>query len=138
MTHIEYDCRSGNCRNDQRNERVCQAQCANHELYETGRSYLNRNHHNGKNERVSTITNLELINSQTVCSHCREEYGQNRRTSCDNQAVPITTQQIPLRRLCCDILHVFNKVAARNQRYRRLQDGIMTTASIYNHQVQRH
>ena len=45
---------------------------------------------------MQRIQNLELINRQTVCSHCREEYGQNRRTSCDNQAVPITTKQIPL------------------------------------------
>ena len=141
LTHIEYNGRCCDCRNDQRNVAVCQTQSTYHELYETGRCNLNRDHHNCQNKRICTVADLEIVNGQTIRGQCGEEYGQNCGTACNNQGVPVAQPNVKVRGLrkftTGNILDIGHQVTARQELQRLSTQSSVPVGCVHDHDVQR-
>ena len=141
MSHVENNSRSCNRRDNQRDVAVCQTQSTNHELYETGGCNLDRDHHNCQDECICAVTNLEIVNSQTIRSQSREEYCQDGSTACNDQRIPVAQPNVEVRGLrkftAGNILDVLHQVTARQELQRLRTQSCVSVRCVHNHDVQR-
>ncbi|CCX65442.1 unknown [Firmicutes bacterium CAG:791] len=71
LLHIEEYRRRSHCRYNQRDEVIHQIHLR-HQLNETKRGHLCRNHHNRKDKSERRLTKLKIIGMDGVCRHRRE------------------------------------------------------------------